>query len=163
MNKYTALLLVSSVLLSACTSTESLRAKASPTPTERMQILAKVKAESVKDNNLNLPYSWLYLSTAKYGGSKTYVDTNLVKRDDSMAIGYIKTLKTSGNYDIAKYRAFCTQGYGREINSESYTADHKKKFSLLGSAQTYDRPILPQHEKAARVICAIAGFTYKPE
>ncbi len=129
-----------------------------PTHAERAAILKRAATESVKDPNLS-GKNWLMVSTDDKG-KKYFVDTT-VRSNQNTATAHVKVLDVDQSYKVATYKFFCYQGYGRKLFGDSYTAEHKKKFQLIGfgPGEDYDRRPYSFEEPYAKAICALGGFS----
>ncbi|GAA0315624.1 hypothetical protein [Psychrobacter aestuarii] len=169
MKKLIAALLVSTASLSGCAVMDMAKASYErennkaldliyPTHAERSAILKRAATESVSDPHF-AHYNWLYINTDDKG-KKYYVNTTVVSSKNTAA-GAVKTLNPDQSYKIINYRFFCYEGYGRKLSGHSYTADHKKKFQLIGfgPGEEYDRRPMAEESHYAKAICALGGFS----
>lgn len=154
------------MFLSSCTTLKNMNdeytLRTYPTNLERAAILDRAKTESVPDASQKYR-SWLLVDTQK-NGKKIYVDTKGITHNRNTASGYVKTLKVDESYSIVNYKFFCADGYGRINFGDSYSADHKKNFQLIGfgPGESNDRRIYPYETPIAKTICSLGGFSHNP-
>ena len=169
MKKTIAMLMMSAVSLSGCAVMDAIDASNErvqnraldtiyPTHAERDAILKRAATESVVDKNI-IGNTWLQVSVDDKG--RTYFVDTSVRNTKNTATSAVKVLNVDQSYKIATYQFFCYQGYGRKLFGNSYTADHQKKFQLIGfgPGEDYDRRPHSFEEPYAKAICALGGFS----
>lgn len=166
MKQLVTLLMISAVSLSGCATIDRYNKGIEsdalnvvyPTHQERAAIVKRAATESVVDKNV-IGNTWLQVSTDEKG-RKYFVDTG-VRNTQNTATSEVKVLDVDQTYKIATYQFFCYEGYGRKLFGNSYSADHQKKFQLIGfgPGEDYDRRPYAREEPYAKAICALGGFS----
>jgi hypothetical protein len=169
MKKTIAMLMMSAISLSGCAVMNAIDASNErsqnraldtiyPTHAERDAILKRAATEGVVDKNI-IGHTWLQVSVDDKG--RTYFVDPSVRTTKNTATSEVKVLDVDQSYKIVTYQFFCYQGYGRKLLGRSYTADHQKKFQLIGfgPGEDYDRRPYSSEEPYAKAICALGGFS----